>query len=159
MGKDEPDRIVEEDLKGDVKPKASLDYDRIIKSIESNRIGIRTITPALLNTCGLLLTISLGAIYFLLKDSRELLSYLPSYARIILFLIPIALSFAILFGVLSIVLRTEPASVDDKTIILASITKNYEDERFWFKLSCVVLGAAILVHYNESIKSYKISSI
>lgn len=126
MEDDENSRIVEEEVEGDVQPRASIDLDKIIKSIENNRAEIRTVTPALLETCGLLLTISLGAIYFVLKDNRDLSIYLPEIIRYLLFGIPVILSLAILFGILSIYLRKGPSAVDDNTIIMNELDENYK---------------------------------
>jgi hypothetical protein len=144
MDDNETPIIEEEEVEDDVKPRASFDKEKIIKSIESSRAEIRTVIPALLETCSLLLTISLGAIYFVIKDNKEPSIYLPDYIRYLLFAIPVLLTLAIAFGILSIYLRKGPSAIDDDTIFLSTLDKNNQVERKWFFCSNVCLGFAIL---------------
>jgi hypothetical protein len=133
----------------------------IVIAYKNYHTDLKIVIPPHLNVCGLLLTLSFGAMYFIIKDSRSIPIQMPNYIRGLLFAIIILLSVSILLGILSIYLRPIPTSLETSRLAeLAYHSEIYKTERRYHKWATVLLFTAIgLIIFSLLTFAYQGNSI
>ncbi len=119
------------------------DDEDILWVYKSDREDIRAVIPPILQSSGFLLSLSLGAVYFILKDGHEIA---VGSTLIIPFLITIAVLFAaaIFFGVWALYKRPPAVGVTRKDRLEHERGSRSKD-RFFRMISVVTMILAILM--------------
>ena len=121
----------------------------ILTAYKNYHADLRTIIPPHLNVSSLLLTLSFGAMYFIIRDSKNIPIQIPECIPYLLFFIILALIASILLGIGSIYLRPIPTSLETGSLEeLKYHSKIYETERrcsFWATVTLIAALALIVI--------------
>jgi len=135
--------------------RVELPDNEILSTYRGVRTDIRTAMGAQLSTCGLLLTLDLGAIYFAITESQKLAAPVPRNVIEILFGIAILLLISIALGLWAIFARGIPPSLD-LFQLEGYLSKSVIDERrlvggstFLLVLSIILILFALGIFHNE----------
>ncbi|MDD4650955.1 MAG: hypothetical protein PHQ34_01880 [Methanothrix sp.] len=143
------DAVLEEDE--ELTPEESttsnvFDANNIITAYKRYHADLRIIVPPHLEISGLLLTLSLGAIYFIIKDSRDIPIQIPKLTMFLLILITISLIASIFLGIASIYLRPIPRSLERNGLEELEYHSNiYKTERKCYQLATYSLILALVL--------------
>jgi hypothetical protein len=115
--------------------------EKTIEIIEQERDDIRTIIQSSLSVSGLLLTISLGALYF--SYSRDSIVEAPSNMKEALFISAFCLTISIFVNILALRMKPiRPIETEDRAILLRD---SYLSEKRYTKWSTIALLISILL--------------
>lgn len=115
--------------------------EKTIEIIEQERDDIRTIIQSSLSVSGLLLTISLGALYF--SYSRDSIVEAPSNMKEALFISAFCLTVSIFVNILALRMKPiRPIETEDRAILLRD---SYLSEKGYTKWSTIALLISILL--------------
>jgi hypothetical protein len=89
-----------------------FDTNNIITAYKIYHADLRIIIPPHLDISGLLLTLSFGAIYFIIKDSKDIPIQIPKLTMVLLILVIFSLIASIFLGIASIYLIPIPRSLE-----------------------------------------------
>jgi hypothetical protein len=115
-----------------------------LTTLRSIRTDTRTAMGPQLNACGLLLTLTLGAIYFVITDNRQVSVNVHGSLSNPLFGIFIVLTFSIACGLMAIYSRPIPTGIGELALE-GSLSKSISTERRYAKLSTGLLMLAIVL--------------
>ncbi|MGV8127421.1 MAG: hypothetical protein ACP5PV_09460 [Methanothrix sp.] len=118
------------------------DDERILASYRNDREDLRAVIPPILQSSGLLLSLSLGAIYFILKDGHGITA---NFSLIVTLLILISLSLvgSILSGVWALYKRPSTEGVTKKDLIEYERRSRSKDH-LWGGVSVGIMIIAVL---------------
>jgi hypothetical protein len=133
--------IIEKNEPGDNRSKVFLDSKEILTVIKDNREEIRVIIGSLLRINGLLLTASLGILYFTLKDSKIADIPIPTGFTNLIFLISGLLLVSIILCLISVF--SKPPKTADRRELQESLEKIYSNETRLTKISIVLIIISI----------------
>lgn len=115
--------------------------EKTIEIIEQERDDIRTIIQSSLSVSGLLLTISLGALYF--SYSRDSIIKTPDNMKEALFISAFCLTVSIFINILALRMKPiRPIETEDRAILLRD---SYISEKRYTKWSTIALLVSILL--------------
>jgi len=134
--------FAEEILKEEHSDPALADVERILALYRSDREDLRAVIPPILQSSGLLLSLSLGAIYFILKDGHWIV---VNFELIVPMLIVIALLLggAILSGVWALYKKPSIEGVTKKDLMEYERRSRAKDH-FWGGISVGIMIIAVL---------------
>jgi len=114
--------------------------EKTIEIIEQERKDIRTIIQSSLSISGLLLTISLGVIYFGYSNNSTIVP--PTSTKVLLFMSSSLLTASIFINILALRLKPiRPIETDDRAI---SLREAYDNEKWYTSWSTIALLLSIL---------------
>lgn len=142
MSEDDEELEEEEDLTPEEStPSNVFTTPDLLTAYRNYHADLRTIIPPHLNVSGLLLTLSFGAMYFIIKDSKNIPVQIPRPIFGLLLGIIILLTVSIFFGILSIYLRPVPTTLERSSLTeLAYQSKTYNRSR-----RCSIAASATLI--------------
>ncbi len=141
-GNDESAPISEVEIsEGDASGYSDQDVlDKTIEIIEQERDDIRTLIQSSLSVSGLLLTISLGALYF--SYSSDSIVVTPINTKEALFISAFCLTVSIFINILALRMKPiRPIETEDRAI---SLKESYMSEKRYTKWSTIALLISIL---------------
>jgi hypothetical protein len=141
-GNDESAPISEVEIsEGDASGYSDQDVlDKTIEIIEQERDDIRTLIQSSLSVSGLLLTISLGALYF--SYSSDSIVVTPINTKEALFISAFCLTVSIFINILALRMKPiRPIETEDRAI---SLKESYISEKRYTKWSTIALLISIL---------------
>ncbi|MDD2756188.1 MAG: hypothetical protein PHS80_11750 [Methanothrix sp.] len=144
---DEDTELEEEELTQEENTTPNVfDTRNIITAYKRYHADLRMIIPPHLEISGLLLTLSFGAIYFIIKDSKEIPIQIPKLTMILLIFIILFLIASIILGIASIYLRPIPRSLERNGLEELSYNSNiYKTERKCYQSATFTLISALLL--------------
>jgi|WetSurMetagenome_2_1015567.scaffolds.fasta_scaffold08234_4 hypothetical protein len=146
---DDEDTVLEEDEELTQEESTTsnvFDTSNIITAYKRYHADLRIIVPPHLKISGLLLTLSFGAIYFIIKDSKDIPIQIPKLTMFLLILITISLIASIFLGIASIYLRPIPRSLERNGLEELTYHSNiYKTERKCYQLATYSLILALLL--------------
>jgi cytochrome bd-type quinol oxidase subunit 2 len=123
-----------------------FDTTNIITAYKRYHSDLRIIIPPHLEISGLLLTLSFGAIYFIIKDSKDIPIQIPKLTMVLLILIISFLIVSIFLGIASIYLRPIPRSLERNGLEELTYHSNiYKTERKCYQSATIALIFALLL--------------
>lgn len=135
--------VVEENGLADERLRTFLDSNEMLTFIKDNREEVRVIIGSLLRISGLLLTASLGILYFSLKDSKIAGISIPAGFTNLIFAISGLLLLAIVLCLISA--YSKPPNTADRKELQDSLDKIYSNETKLTKSSIVLIVFSIVL--------------
>jgi hypothetical protein len=126
-----------------IETEESVTVDELVDLLENNRSRVRALVNSIITVCGLILSASFVVLFFILKESSNLIS---SIVPIILFSVVISLLISMISGLISIYVPS-PTAISTKIKLIDTLVGTYRTEQRRAAVSVTFLLIGIVLFF------------